>query len=78
MAERHASPWGWLLAAVIWFGLSATAFSQNFFGIGIETPAWMPRLLAHVIVSSIFHFILLGWAIPLGIGVRLAWMRRRS
>jgi hypothetical protein len=77
MAVRHASPWGWLLAAVVWFGASALAMRFGF-GVHIVTPAWMPRLLAHVMASSLFYFILLGWAIPLGIGARLAWMRWRS
>jgi hypothetical protein len=53
------------LWVVVFFKTSAEAKARGF-GIGIEIPGWMPPSVGFVVIFC----VLLGWALPLGIGIR--------
>jgi hypothetical protein len=59
--------WGWFAASALWLALVAAARFD--FVVGVETGKYIPRRLALGLASSLMYLILLGWIIPLCIGM---------
>ena len=74
--------WGWLLAGLIWFLiLFAVTFdfeARSFggFGVRVQPVKLIPKQYTATVAWLLLHFILLGWLIPLSIGIMKVLRKR--
>ena len=73
--------WGWLLTGVVWLAWVAVLV-RNFFrgtgmiGVGLHAAKWLPRPAGFAIARFLLCAMLLGWLIPLVIGIRGFLLKR--
>jgi hypothetical protein len=66
--------WGWLLIGVVWLTAVVVQVFNLYLGtgmVGIHIPAtrWLPRPAALAFVWLLLYVMLLGWLLPLVVGI---------